>query len=91
MPGYPSIFDSSTEWSLNAVAQMFPCKWVRELAEENRNKFHAFSEFQNTKRSCSGPDLPPDLFAIPRGISGARRDWERISPNSIAVQATPSF
>ena len=63
MPGYPDIFDSSAEWSLNAVAQMFPCKWVRELAEENRNKFHAFSEFQNTKRNCSGSDLPPDLFA----------------------------
>jgi hypothetical protein len=63
MPGYPSIFDSGAEWSLNAVAQMFPCKWVRELAEENRNKFHAFSEFQNTKHKCSDPELPPDLFA----------------------------
>jgi len=63
MPGYPGIFDSSAEWSLKAVAQMFPCKWVRELAEENRNKFHAFSEFQNTKRNCTGHDLPPDLFA----------------------------
>lgn len=63
MPGYPSIFDSGAEWSMNAVAQMFPCKWVRELAEENRNKFHAFSEFQNTKRKCSGPEIPSSLFS----------------------------